>query len=176
MIGFLMRKVFFRNLTLELTEIKLAKNGLSIREPFLKKPKLYSWSEIKDVRFSESYKDVILETRENNVLLKNYNIGWYEFIQNVPSQYSNFDFNYVKILIDSLKPCGVCGIVAVSDEECIVCKNISWNDEMPENRIAYYKSKQKELFSNKIKSGIKIKKDATSEHGFKADINWELYI
>ena len=176
MIGFLIRKILHKKLTSELTEIKLTENGFSINEPFGAKPKLYYWSEIKSVHFSANKKEVIIEKSENQIILKNHYTGWYEFIQNVPTKSVEFDFAYAKSLIDSLKPCEVCGIVAVNDNECIVCENIPWNSEMADTQINYIKSKQLELYSETIKDKREIKKIAEPEHGFKSDGNWKLYI
>ena len=47
---------------------------------------------------------------------------------------------------------------------------------MTENEIEYIKNKQLELFSVQIEEGSEIKKIAESEHGFKADKNWTLYV
>jgi hypothetical protein len=93
----------------------------------------------------------------------------------VPSNFFNFDYDYVKAFMNSLKPCGVCGIIAVRENKCIVCEIIAWNSEMPESETAYLKSKQFDFYSSYIKEGIKIKKVAEPEHGFKADKNWKLY-
>jgi hypothetical protein len=175
MIGYLMRKIFSVNLTSELTEIKLTENGFLIIEPFGAKPKMVNWNEIKNIQFSKNYLEVIVETSEKVTILKNNNIGWYELIQSVPSNFFNFDYDYVKAFMNSLKPCGVCGIIAVRENKCIVCEIIAWNSEMPESETAYLKSKQFDFYSSYIKEGIKIKKVAEPEHGFKADKNWKLY-
>ena len=176
MIGFLMRKVFLKKMTDELTEIVLTERGFSINEPFHAKPKSFDWSEIINIQFSEKYNEVIIEIKEREIILKNNKIGWYEFIQNIPSNFSNFDFNHAKYFMDSLKPCGVCGIIAVKENKCLFCETIPWNDAMPQTKIEYLKLKQSELFSVWIKEGIEIKKVAKPEHGFKADKNWKLYI
>jgi hypothetical protein len=176
MTGYLMRNIFYKNLTSELTEIKLTESGFSINEPFGAKPKLFDWKEINSVQFSENRNEVIFEKADKKIGLKNNNIGWYEFIQNVPTRFKEFDFYYVSEFMNSLKPCGVCGIVAVREDVCIVCETIIWNNEVVENEIEYIKSKQSELYSELIKDGIEIKKVAKPEHGFKADKNWKLYI
>ncbi|MEN3322675.1 hypothetical protein VP395_02975 [Mariniflexile soesokkakense] len=176
MIGFLIRKVFCKNLASELTEIKLTENGFSISEPFEANTKSFHWNEIKDVRFSENNKEVIIEKSYKKIILKKNNIGWYDFIQNVPSNFTDFDFDYIKDLMDSLKPCEVCGIVAVRENECIVCETIAWNNEMTESKIEYLKLKQSEFYSDQIKNRKEIKKVAEPEHGFKADKNWKLHI
>lgn len=176
MIGFLMRKIFFRNIVSPLTEIELIENGISIKLPFGANPKSHYWTEIKSVQFSKNYKEVNIEKSDKQIVLKNDNIGWYEFIQNIPSRYKEYDFNYVTEFMNSLKSCGVCGIIAVRENKCLVCKNLSWNKQMTENEIDYIKLKQSEFYSDLIKEGIKIKKVAEPEHGFKADKNWKLYI
>lgn len=176
MTGYLMRNIFYKKLTSELTEIKLTESGFSINEPFGAKPKLFDWKEINSVQFSENRNEIIFEKADKKIGLKNNNIGWYEFIQNVPTRFKEFDFNYASEFMNSLKPCGVCGIVAVRENECIVCETITWNNEVAENEIEYIKSKQSELYSELIKDGIEIKKVAEPEHGFKADKNWKLYI
>lgn len=176
MIGFLMRKVFYKNLTSELTEIKLTENGFSINEPFGAKPRVFNWKDIKNVQFSENNNEVIIEKTDNQIILKNNYMGWYELIQNVPTEFADFDFDYAKIFMDSLSPCGVCGIVAVSKNECIVCKTTEWNNKMSESETEYLKRKQLDLFSVLIKDGREIKNQAEPECGFKATKNWKLYI
>jgi len=171
-----MRKIFLRNMVSPLTEIKLIEKGFLIKKPFGAKPEQYHWKEIKSVRFLENYNELFIVKMQKKITLKNDNIGWYEFIQNVPIRFKEFDFDYVSEFMNSLKPCGACGIVAVRENECIVCETITWNNEVTENEIEYIKSKQLELYSERIKNGIKIKKVAEPEHGFKADKNWKLYI
>ncbi len=176
MIGFLMRNVFYKKMTSVITEIKLTESGFSINEPFGAKPKLFNWKEIKSVKFSENRNEVIIEKSEKQIVLKKNNIGWYEFIQNVPSTFIDFDFKFTTELMKSLKSCKICGIVAVKENECIVCDTKVWNNKMTENEIKYIKSKQSELFSEQIKDGIAIKKVAEPEYGFMADKNWKIYI
>ena len=176
MIGYLMRNVFFRNLVSPLTEIELIKNGFSIQKPFSKKQKRFYWNEINDVIFSPDKTKLILNTKRETQILNNDIIGWYELIQNIPDTYSNFDFDYVKAFMDSLLPCGVCGIIAVKNDECIVCETTAWNSEITVSQTEYLKSKQSDLYSDNLKKGIEIKKIAEPEHGFKADKNWKLYI
>ena len=174
--GYLMRNIFYKKLTSEITEIKLNENGFSINEPFGAKPKLFHWKEIKKIKFSENKNEVIFEKADKQIVLKNNNIGWYEFIQNVPPTFKEFDFKYTIEFMNSLKPCGVCGIVAVKEDECIVCENITWHNEMNEKEFEYIKSKQSELYSDRTKDDIEIKEVAEPEHGFKAYKNWKLYI
>ena len=176
MIGFLMRKVFYRKMTSEITEIKLNENGFSINEPFGVKPNLFNWNEINSIHFSENNENVIIEKSGKKIILKNCNVGWYDFIQNVPLNFTNFDFDYVKDFMESLKPCKICGIVALNESECIVCENIAWNSEITETEIDYIKTKQLDFYSESINEKREIKKIAEPEHGFKADKNWKLYI
>jgi hypothetical protein len=176
MIGFLMRKVFYKKMTSELTEIKLTKSGFSLNEPFRAKPKFFNWNEINKIEFSENNKEVIIEKQDKKILLKNCNIGWYEFIQNVPLKFTKFDFDYVKNFMESLKPCEVCGIIAVKKNVCLVCETETWETKMKENEIEYIKSKQSEFYSEQIKEGFEIKKVTEDEHGFKAYENWKLHI
>ncbi len=176
MIGYSIRNIFCKKLTLELTEIKLIENGFSIKEPFGAKPKLFNWKEINSIQFSENKDEIIFKKANKKFILKNYNIGWYEFIQNVPTRFKEFDFNYVSEFVHSLKPCKVCGIIAVKENECIVCETTTWNNKIIENEIEYIKSKQSELYSELVKEKIEIKKVAEPEHGFKSDKNWKLYI
>lgn len=176
MIGFSLRKIFYRKLTKALTEITLNKNGFSILEPFGAKPKFYFWSEIQSIKFSSNYENIIIDFSNKQKMIENRFIGYYEFMQNVPLTFTEFDFNYSKELINSLKSCKVCGIIAVSKNKCIVCETIPWNSKMNENEIEYIKSKQLEYYSEHIKNREEIKKIAEPEHGFKADKNWKLYI
>lgn len=176
MVRFLMRKVFSKNLTSELTEIKINENGFSLHEPFGIKPKLYDWKSIKNVYFSENNTEVIVQNLVKKIILKNNNIGWYEFIQNVPSEFINFNFQYVTLFIDALIPCDVCGIVAVNETECLVCKNATWNSKMAQSKIEYIRLQQLNLFSVLIKEGSEINNQAEPEHGFKANKNWKLYL
>lgn len=171
-----MRKVFCKKMTSEITEIKLTKNGFCVNEPFGAKSKIFKWNEVNNVYFSSNKKDVIVEKLDKKIVLKNCNIGWYEFVQNVPMNYKNFDFNYVKNFMESLNPCKVCGIIAVNENECIVCENIAWNSEMNETEIEYIITRQTEFYTEQTKEKREIKKVAEPEHGFKADKNWKLYI
>ncbi|WP_299156189.1 hypothetical protein [uncultured Tenacibaculum sp.] len=171
-----MRKLFFRNLVSPLTEIELIESGFSIKKPFNTKPKLFNWEEIKSIRFTENYNTITIQKLDEKIVVKNDNIGWYELIQNIPSKFKEFDFKYTVELINSLKPCGICGIIAVRENNCIVCETITWNKKMTKNEIEYIKSKQLDFFSDRIKNGIEIKKIAEPEHGFKANKNWRLYI
>ena len=52
-------------------EINLIENGFSINEPFGAKPKLFDWDVIKNVRFSENYKEIIIEKLKKKIVLKN---------------------------------------------------------------------------------------------------------
>ncbi len=176
MISFLMRKVFYKKLTSILTEIHISKEGFSINEPFDAKSKLFYWNVIDTIQFSENKKEIIIKKKNKKIRLKNTYTGWYEFIQKVPEIFSDFDFKYASDLIDSLKPCGVCGIVSVKENKCIVCETIVWNDKMIETEIDYLKSQQLNLYSELIKEGKEIKKTAEPEHGFKANKNWKLYL
>lgn len=171
-----MRKVLYKKLTSQLTEVKLTESGFSINEPFGAKPKLFDWNLINSIQFSENHKEIIIDISDKQIVLRNHYIGWYEFIQNVPLKHTDFDFDFVTDLMDSLKPCSVCGIVAVRENECIVCETIPWNNEMNENEFEYIKSKQTGLYSEDLKDRKEIKKVAEPEHGFKADKNWKLYI
>jgi hypothetical protein len=176
MIRFLMRKVFYKKMTSEITEIKLTENGFSINEPFGAKAKIFKWNEINSIYFSANKNEIIIEKLDQKIALKNCNIGWYEFIQSIPINFKKFDFDYVKNFMESLNPCKVCGIIAVNRNECIVCENIAWNSEMDEKEIEYIKSRQKEFFSTQINEKHEIKKFVEPEHGFNADKNWRLYI
>jgi len=171
-----MRKVFYKKLTSELSEIKLTENGFSLNQPFGSKPKVFIWKNIKNVQFSENMHEVNIENFDKQIILKNSYIGWYEFIQNVPTDFLNFDFDYVKTLMNSLKPCGVCGIVSVKENVCLVCETIEWNSRISQSETDYLKLKQLDLYSDLIKDGKEIKKQAEPEHGFKANKNWKLYI
>lgn len=162
-------------MTSAITEIKLTESGFSLNEPFGAKPKLFNWNEIYNIQFSVNNKEIIIEQSDKKILLKNCNIGWYEFIQNVPEKFTQFDFVYVKYFMESLKPCEVCGIVAVKENLCLVCETKPWKKEMQANEIEYIKSKQLELYSEQIKEGIEIKKVAEAEHGLKAYKNWKLH-
>jgi hypothetical protein len=168
--------VFNKNLTSKLIEIKLTENGFSINEPFGAKPKIFDWKDIKNIKFSENNNVVIIEKIDEQVILKNNYTGWYELIQNIPTEFTNFDFDYAKTFMDSLKPCDVCGIIAVRKTECIVCETIEWNNKMSESETEYLKRKQLDLYSVLKKDGREIKKQAEPEHGFKANENWKLYI
>ena len=171
-----MRKILFRKLASELTEIELNEIGFSIRKPFGGKTKSYNWNKIENIKFAENKKEIIVYKSDKNIVLKNNNTGWYEFIQNVPQKFVKFDFDFAKDLMNSMEPCGVCGIVAVNESKCIVCGTIAWNKKMTENKIEYLKSKQSEFYSESTKEGFKINPVAEPEHGFNADKNWELYI
>jgi hypothetical protein len=70
MIGFLMRKVFNKNLTSKLIEIKLTENGFSINEPFGAKPKIFDWKDIKNIKFSENNNVVIIEKNRRTSYFK----------------------------------------------------------------------------------------------------------
>ncbi|WP_289665938.1 hypothetical protein [Flavobacterium panacagri] len=176
MITFLTQNVFYKKLTSELTEIELTQNGFIVDKPFGSKPKAFDWNEIQNIYFSQNKKEVIIEISNKQIVLKNSNIGWYEFIQNVPSKFASFDFNYVKTFMQSLQPCEVCGIIAVTDKVCIVCENVPWDNEKKKNKSEYLKAKQLKLFSPLLKAGKPIKQHAEPEHGFQADKNWKLYI
>ncbi|MFD2910131.1 hypothetical protein ACFSX9_15480 [Flavobacterium ardleyense] len=171
-----MRKVFYKKMTSEITEIKLTENGFSLNETFGAKANLFKWNEINNIHFSENNENVIIEKSDKKFVLKNCNIGWYDLIQNVPLNFTNFDFAYVKNFIESLKPCKICGIVALNKNECIVCENVPWNSAMTETEIDYIKTKQLDFYSESINEKREIKKIAEPEHGFKADKNWKLYI
>jgi hypothetical protein len=175
-IPLLMNNLFYRKLASELTEIELTESGFSINKPFGRNSKSFNWNEITNIQFSENKKGVIILNYDKEIILKDNNIGWYEFIQNVPQKFTEFDFSYAGDFMNSLKPCGVCGIVAVNEDKCIVCETIAWNSQMTENKVEYLKSKQSEFYSETVKDGFKIKKTAEPEHGFKADENWILYI
>jgi hypothetical protein len=172
----LMNNLLFRKLASELTEIELTESGFFISKPFGGKSKSFEWNEIKNIQFSENKKQVIILKSDKKIILKNNNIGWYEFIQNVPKKFTEFDFNYTGDLINSLNPCGVCGIIAVNENKCIVCETIAWNKEMTKTEVEYIKLKQSDFYSELIKEGRTIKKTAEPEHGFKADKSWKLYI
>ena len=171
-----MRNFFYKRLTAVLTEIKLTENGFSIIQPFRAKPIIYDWKNIKNIQFSEDKNEVLLEHFKNQIILKNIFTGWYEFIQNVPKEFVNFDFDYVVNLIDSLKACGVCGIVAVKENVCIVCETTQWNSNNSLTETEFFKLKQSEFFAILLKDGREIKKQPEPEHGFKANKNWKLYI
>lgn len=170
-----MNNIFFKNLSFELTEIELIKNGFSIKKPFGSKQKLFFWKDIKDISFSKDYNEIIIQNDTVN-LIKSNNIGWYELIQNIPLSFTNFDFEYVKSFIELLESCQICGIVAVSSKKCIVCGNIAWNNENPQNKLDFLKDKQLDFFKIHLDNKIRIKNYAKPEHGFKADENWKLYI
>ena len=78
--------------------------------------------------------------------------------------------------MQSLQPCEVCGIIAVTDKVCIVCGNVPWDNEKKKSKSEYLKAKQLKLFSPLLKAGKPIKQHAEPEHGFQADKNWKLYI
>jgi len=96
-----MRKVCYRKMTSHLTEIKLTKTGFSVNVPFGAKPKMYNWDEIDNLRFSENYNEVFFKICSKQLVLKNNNTGFYEFIQNIPSTFKNFDFKYVSEFLNS---------------------------------------------------------------------------
>jgi hypothetical protein len=176
MIGFLMRKLFYKKLTSKLTEISINEDGFSLQEPFGAEPKVFTWDFITDIYFSETKNEIIIQTLEKQINLTNKYIGWYELIQNVPNKFVNFDFDYVVLLLNSLQSCEICGIVAVKENECIVCENTPWNTKMDQNKIEYLKLMQLKLFSLRIKEGREIKSQTEPEHGFKSNKDWKLYI
>ncbi len=176
MIRFLIRKVFYKKLALELTQIEITENGFSIKEAFGGKTKIFDWKTIKDICFSENKDEIIIQNSNKKIIIKSRNMGWYEFIQNVPRNFLNFDFHYVKTFMDALKPCEICGIIAVKENECLVCEQTSWNDKMSQNKIEYIKLTQADFFSAWLNDGHVIKIPAEPENGFLADKNWKLYI
>lgn len=171
-----MRKVFYKKLSSDLTQIELTPNGFSLLEPFGAKPQIFDWKEITDIYFSEDKKEVILQNADKIIVLKNNFMGWYEFIQNVPHHFANFDFQYVITFMSALQPCEICGIIAVNENECLVCENTAWHNEIADPRTEYLKAKQLQLYSELLKEGKEIKQHAEPEHGFQADKNWKLYI
>ncbi|MBZ4034482.1 hypothetical protein K6T82_06875 [Flavobacterium sp. 17A] len=175
-VSFLMRKVFYKNLTSELTEINLLENGFSMQEPFGVKPIILDWKNVENVYFSEDKKQVIIQSLKKEFVLKNNFMGWYEFIQNVPSKFTNFDFDYVSDFMKSLQPCDICGIVAVKENHCLVCQNVPWNDQINGSKIDYIKQKQLTLFASNIKEGKEVKQYAKPEYGFKVNENWKLHL
>ncbi|KUJ59091.1 hypothetical protein AR687_24980 [Flavobacteriaceae bacterium CRH] len=70
----------------------------------------------------------------------------------------------------------VCGLIAVKENECLVCKKTSWNNKIDQSKTEYIKLMQLDLFSARIKEECQIKNHVEPEHGFKADKNWKLYI
>ncbi len=176
MIGFFMRKFFYKKLSSELTEIKITSHGFSLHQSFGAKPKTYDWKEISDIHFSKDNEEVIIQNLEKSIILKNNFIGWYEFIQNIPPNFTNFDFQYVRTFMNALLPCEICGIIAVKENKCLVCENNAWNNETADYKAEYLKAKQLDLFSSLLQDGKEIKQHAEPEHGFQADKNWKLYI
>lgn len=80
------------------------------------------------------------------------------------------------MIIDSLKSCEVCGIIAVRSNICKVCDFKPWNLNNEKSKVEYLKQKQIEHFEYKMKNKIEIKRFSEPEHGFKADSNGKLYI
>ena len=176
MVGYLMRKFLFKKLSNAVTDIELTKSGFVINEPFGAKPKELEWNDVKSIRFSNNDKVLIVKTAENEIALNDDQIGWFEFIQNIPESFKQFDFKKVNFIIDSLKSCEVCGIVAVRNNICKVCDSEPWNQNSGKSKIDYLKEKQLEHFEYELKNKTEIKKIAEPEQGFKADNNWKLYI
>ncbi|AXG70952.1 hypothetical protein KORDIASMS9_03207 [Kordia sp. SMS9] len=176
MVGYLMRKFLFKKLSNAITDIELTKSGFVINEPFGAKPKELEWNDVKSIRFSNNDKVLIVKTAENEIALNDDQIGWFEFIQNIPESFKQFDFKKVNFIIDSLKSCEVCGIVAVRNNICKVCDCEPWNQNSGKSKIDYLKEKQIEHFEYELKNKKEIKKIAEPEHGFKTDRNWKLYI
>ncbi len=159
-----------------ITDIEFTKSGFVINEPFGAKPKELEWNDVKSIRFSNNDKVLIVKTAEKEIALNDDQIGWFEFIQNIPESFKQFDFKKVYFIIDSLKSCEVCGIVAIRNNICKVCSSEPWNQYSGKSKTDYLKEKQLEHFEYKLKNKTEIKKIAEPEHGFKADNNWKLYI
>ncbi|REG84121.1 hypothetical protein C8N41_10722 [Winogradskyella sediminis] len=176
MVGYLMRKFIFKKLSNKITDIELTKKGFVINEPFGAKPKKLEWNQIKSIRFSNNDKILILKIDENEIALNHDQIGWFQFIQNIPKSFKQFDFKKVDLIIGSLKSCEVCGIVAVRNNVCKVCDSEPWNRNSGKNKMEYLKEKQLEHFEYELKNKTEINKIAEAQHGFKADKNWKLHI
>ncbi|WP_299335031.1 hypothetical protein [uncultured Psychroserpens sp.] len=176
MLGYLMREIFFKELSNKITDIELTKSGFIINKPFGAKPQNIEWKQLRSIRFSDNDKVIIIKTVEKDIILNDNQIGWYEFIQSIPKIFKQFDFKKANSIMDSLKSCDVCGIIAVRDNICKICESEPWHQKSKKDKSEYLKDKQLEHFEYELKNKIKIKAFAEPQHGFKADENWKLHL
>ncbi len=99
--------------------------------------------------------------------------NWFELIQNIPDNMFPFNESLVRVLIDELEGCEVCGLVALKDDRCELCGVNKWTPMMSEayhNKSEYLKENQEDLFKDESTGEIKV--TITSEAGFEVFKEW----
>ena len=113
------------------------------------KPRYIFWKDVDDVKLEEKKLLFIRDQTTFYTIDKDYCIGWYHLIQEIPTGFKSYDYTYVKNFFKSLKGCEICGLNAVSDRTCLYCDYDTWSDDLLKSfnsKEAYIKQSQLEHF------------------------------
>lgn len=111
----------------------------------------HKWNEFKSIAFDKKKRKVICKKGLfQQIVLTDFYQGWHCFLKKVPTRFTDFDFEYVKLFFASLLPCKTCGNIAVHQGNCCACGSEAWNTALAEDydtEREYIKEEQLDYFA-----------------------------
>jgi len=134
----------------------------------------YYWNEIQDIKFDkEPFRLTIFAKRKLTFDEKTQNR--YLLLKHIPLGFSSFDYTYRDSFFVNLKPCIVCGTIALQDDECLLCGCVSWSADLEKNYSSYEEyiiENQLDIFAT-IDENEKFNNFKINDKNFDSDPNWK---
>lgn len=148
-------------------EIHTYKNG------HLKKNTLIRWESISRIKVTYNL-DILLNTGEW-INLDTKTEHYHYLLKSLQNYLPNISKSQIKKKFSRLKPCPICGSIAVDYKHCEACGTAIWKSEFKrnyDNPMNYVRAKQLDLFASLHKNSIQ-KIAFSSNDTFELDKNWQ---
>lgn len=131
------------------------------------------WNEIESIRLDTDKMKLTIRVK-SKLVIDNSTPNFYCLLKNIPIGFSDKDYNYIRSFFSGLKPCAVCGTIAVREQKCLSCGCSTWNASMEAqypNYEAYVKENQLDIFAT-MEPEEKFCEFKLSDKCFALDSNW----
>lgn len=91
------------------------------------KKQTIKWDDVISVYLDNNKTKLIISFENKKIQIPKNSISWYKLIRSIPAKYTDFDFNYVERLFNSLTTCEICGAIANRNNECLLCGSESFD-------------------------------------------------
>lgn len=133
-----------------------------------------NWNDVISIYLDKNKTKLITDLKNKKIQIPKNSINWYKLIRSIPAKYTDFDFDYVDKLFNSLTTCEICGAIANKDNECLSCGSESFDYKKHsefKTKIDYIKKNQLELFAI-LDRDDKFEGFYEATDGFEIDKNW----
>ncbi|MDP3462298.1 MAG: hypothetical protein Q8S18_05885 [Bacteroidales bacterium] len=150
----------------------ITKTGFDIYKS--NKKQTIKWNDVISVYLDKNKTKLIITLKNKKIQIPKNSINWYKLIRSIPVKYTDFDFDYIDKLFNSLTTCEICGAIANRDNECLLCGSESFDYKKHsefKTKNDYIKENQLELFAI-LDGDDKFEGFYEATDGFEIDRNW----